>query len=69
MDPAVVRVASGARKNKRVGKTEVMYLRIKYAVGITRGSGCRAVIIANPIPLDGVAGSNGNGAGTEDGAT
>jgi hypothetical protein len=42
-----------------------MYSRVKYAIRTTRISGCRAVIVGRPGPLNDVAGPDGYGAGIE----
>ena len=68
MDSAIVGKAPRCREYTRESECVVMDAGIKYPVRIARRSGSYAVIIADPIPLNRVTGSNINRAGTVNGA-
>ena len=67
MDSAIVRKAARSGECTRESETGVMDAGIKYPVGIAGRSGSYTVIIANPVPLNRIACSNSNRAGTVNG--
>ena len=68
MYSAVIRKAPRGVEGPRKCERDTVCARVKYTVWTSRGPGRHAVIIADPIPLNRVAGSNSNGAGTVNGA-
>jgi len=68
MDLAVIGKAPRGIEGPRKCERDTVYVRVKYTVWTPWSPGCHAVIIADPIPLNRVAGSNSNGARTVNGA-
>jgi hypothetical protein len=65
MDAAVIGIGPGVRECERENVPGIMYFRIKYAIRAIWIPGRRAMIIAGPSPLYGIARVNVHGAGTE----